>query len=100
MSSLEHISLLPSLTDLDISGNAMVTLPPHVQCLTMLHSLRIRSMGLYVLTSPSVFFSTPNLCSHAAGFRYELPSALSLFTSLTHLDFGDNRLEIAAPEFV
>ena len=94
MSSLEHISLLPSLTDLDISGNAMVTLPPHVQCLTMLHSLRIRSMGLYVLTS------TPNLCSRAAGFRYELPSALSLFTNLTHLDFGDNRLEIAAPEFV
>jgi Leucine-rich repeat (LRR) protein len=32
--------------------------------------------------------------------RYELPVDLALFTNLTHLDFGDNRLEIAAPEFM
>ena len=46
-SSLAPLCLLPSLTDLDISGNAMVTLPSTVACLTQLHSLRIRGMGLY-----------------------------------------------------
>jgi hypothetical protein len=31
---------------------------------------------------------------------YELPSDLAQFSNLTHLDIGDNRLEIAAPEFM
>jgi Leucine-rich repeat (LRR) protein len=47
-SSFDPLSLLPSLTDLDISGNAMVTLPPSVKRLTDLRALRIRSMGLCV----------------------------------------------------
>jgi Leucine-rich repeat (LRR) protein len=30
----------------------------------------------------------------------ELPQSLSNFTNLTQLDFGGNRLEIAAPEYM
>jgi Leucine-rich repeat (LRR) protein len=72
-SSLTTLTLpLPSR-----SGNAMVLLPPIITTLTRLLSLRIREMGLY-----------------------ELPPSLARCLSLTHLDFGGNRLEIAAPEFV
>jgi hypothetical protein len=45
--SLDSLDLLPSLTDLDISANAMVILPKSVTKLTQLKSLRIRAMGLY-----------------------------------------------------
>jgi hypothetical protein len=39
--------------------------------------------------------------AHAAPHpSYELPSDLAQFSNLTHLDIGDNRLEIAAPEFM
>lgn len=76
-SSLDHLCLLHALTDLDVSANAMVSLPPSITGMTYLHSLRIRSMGLY-----------------------ELPPTLAQFSSLTRLDIGDNRLQIAAPDFI
>ena len=47
-SSFDPLAFLPSLTDLDVSGNPMVTLPPSIKRLTYLRALRIRSMGLYV----------------------------------------------------
>jgi hypothetical protein len=79
---------------LDVSGNPMPTLPPPVKRLTNLRALRIRSMGLYV--DPPL---TPNH-HHLTSFSYELPPDFSLFSNLTLLDFGDNRLEVAAPDFM